>query len=559
MTNALLLSALLPLCLPAAQGAEAADAAKLLPADAFLAVRVESAERLHALAVCFARMGGEEVPADVAALLGDMDVPGDVAQIDPARPAFVALSLGGMSVVPTFVVPARDPQSYATSLAADATLSTAVLGGYVGVSLRPGYAAGTEASALAGALRPGLVSARIDLATLIRTYRPMIEMGLDQMEMFMDQMSMEQQDVSMDMGALLEVYVDGLWDFVDSADQLDLVLDFDGKVVQQRAWLSTLADSPMAELGGEGSFDLRPGAGRIDPDAAFSMLMACDLAKTLERFGPMIDTVLDAYPAEFGGEMKRMVEAYRPLLPLMGPLTSASGDFGQGGMRVSYDLHSPDPAALSGAMRTQLAQLATGAASQSFSIGAPEEVELGGAKALRARLSFDVDALTESLTEGELDQTELAPMQSMMKAIYGDGGLQMVWRPLAGRVALALGGDDAFAAAALAAEPRAYDSLPPELRAAIEAASGGSMGLVYRIDYARILSDMAPMFASLGMDEFDALADKDLRMPVTFWMGIAGTTWSGGAGMDMDQLGALVETMRAVGAPDAPPGDVEDR
>lgn len=559
MIHALLLSALLPLPASLAQGSEAAEAARLVPADAFLAVRVESAERFHALAVRFARMGGDDVPADAAALLAEMDVPGDLAQIDAARPAYLALSLGGAPVVATFVVPARDAQAYATSLAGDATLSTAVLGSYVGVSMRPGYAAEAQASALAGALRPGLLTARVDLATLIRTFRPMIEMGLEQVEMMMDQMAEQQQDTPMDMGALLEVYVDGLWAFVDSADQLDLALDFDGRVLHQRASLSTLADSPLARLGGEGSYDLRPAACWIDPQAGFSMVMACDLAKTMERFGPALDTILGAYPAEFGAEMKRMLDAYRPLLPLMGPLTAASGDFAPGGMRMSYDFLCPDPAKLSAELRTQLGQLSASATSETFSITAPEEVELGGSKSLRARLKFDVAGLTETMTEGELDAAELVPLQSMMTAIYGDGTMQMVWRPTADRLALALGGDDAFAASALAAKPRAFDSLPPELRAAVESASGGALGLVYRIDYARILSDMAPMFESMGMDEFDALEGTNLRMPVTFWMGTAGTTWSGGAGLDVDQLTALVESLKAVYAPEATGGDEEDR
>jgi hypothetical protein len=85
------------------------------------------------------------------------------------------------------------------------------------------------------------------------------------------------------------------------------------------------------------------------------------------------------------------------------------------------------------------------------------------------------------------------------------------------------------------------------------------MGLVYRFDYARIFSDMAPMFASLGMDEFDALAGKDLRLPVTFWMGLTGTTWSGGAGLDMDQLAALVATIRSSVDESEAGGDEEDR
>lgn len=559
MTTALCLHVLLPLLSAGAQD-PAAEVARLVPADAFLTVRVESAERLHDVAVRFARLGGDDVPADAAALLDQMDVPGDVAEIDVARPAYMALSLGGGSAVPTFIVPARDAQAYAASLAADATLTAAALGGYVGVSTSLGYAAANEANPMLAALRPGLVSARIDLASLIKTFRPMIEMGLSQVEMMMDQMAMEQEASPMDMGALLEVYIDGLWAFVDSADQLDMVFDFDGKIFQQRAWLSTLADSPMAELSGPESFDLRPAAGWLDPEAGFSMLMACDMAKTVERFGPTLDLVLDAYPADLGAQWKRFMEAYRPILPLLGNSMAASGDIGAGGMRIAYSLLSPEPAKLSEAMRTQLTALAAGSQSEAFTMSAPEEIELAGGRALRARLAFDVSTLTESMAQGaEVDPAQMDQLQTMMEALYGAGDLQMVWRPQADRLAMVLGGDDAFAASTLAAKPRTFESLPPELRGAVEAASGGSMGLVYRIDYARIISEMAPMFAGMGMDELDALTGKDLRLPVTAWMNVAGTTWSGGAGLDVDQLTVLVTTIKESVAADAPGGDEEDR
>jgi hypothetical protein len=558
MTHALLLSALLPFVSPGSQ--DPAEAARLVPADAFLTVRVESAARLHALAARFARMGGDEVPADAAALLRDMDVPGDAAQIDVARPAYVAFSLGngGMAPAPTFVVPVRDAQAYAASLAEDATLQTAVSGGYVGISTVPGYAAAGSDAALA-TLRPGLISASLDLATLIKTFRPMIEMGLDQVEMMMDQMAVE-QDAAMDMGALMEVYVDGLWAFVDSADQLDLVFEFDGTLLQQRVWLSTLADSPMAKLGGEGSFDLRPAAAFVDPEAGFGMLMACDMVKTTERFDPWLDMLLDAYPPEIGAEIERLVDAYRPLLPLLGPTFAASGDMGSGGMRIAYSLPCADPAKLSESMRELLASAAAGPASQAFAIGAPEEIELAGGKALRARLTFDVESLTEMSAPGEdVGAEELEQLATVMESLYGDGNLPIVWRAMADRVAVALGGDDAFAAAALNARPRPSDGQPAELRGAVEAASGGALGLVYRIDYARIFSDMAPMFASMGVDEFGSLSDKDLRMPITVWMKVAGTTWSGGASLRMDQLESVVQAFTAAAAEHSGAGEDEDR
>lgn len=524
----------------------AADAARLVPPGSFLTLRVESAERLHEFIGRFAAMGGEELPGDAAAMLSDLELPGDASQLDTSRPGYVALSLQGMATLPTFVVPVRDAAAFQASLAGDASLHTASLGGYVGVSQQPGYAALAEPNPLVTALRPGMASARLDLKTLIQTFRPMIEMGMNQLEMMMDQAAFEmEQDAPMDMAALLELYVDGIWAFLDSADQLDVALTYDGKVVQARSWLSTLPDSPMASFGGDQVFDLRPAARWIDPDAGFSMAMACDMAATMERFAPILDHALEAYPPELAGDLKRMMAAYAPVWPLLGNQAAATGDLGPGGLRASYQFLCPDPAALSAAMGEQLAKLAGESTSKAFTIAAPQAVEVGGKSAQRSMLTLDFEHMTESMLEGEdVEEEQLEQMNALMDAIYGKDGMQLVWQAVEERLTMALGGDEAYAAQTFAAQPGSLERMPVELREAIEAASGGSMGLVYRLDYGRLFGDMVPMFAQMGMEDLDVFAANDLSMPITFWMGIGKSTWSSGVGMDLDQLAAVVKVMR---------------
>jgi len=280
---------------------------------------------------------------------------------------------------------------------------------------------------------------------------------------------------------------------------------------------------------------------------------------TVRRFEPLMDLVFDAYPPELGADLRRMMDAYAPVWPLLGDHVTASGDLGPGGLRASYQMLCADPAALSSVLTEQLSKLASEAASKSFSVSAPQTVEIAGAPAVRAKLDLDFRSLTEDMLDGEeVEQAQLEQLQAMMDALYGADGLQMVWRPLADRLTMALGGDDAFAATTLAAQPRDYASLPVELRDAIEAASGGSLGLVYRVDYGRMFSDLAPLFADMGVEEFDLFAERDLRLPITFWMGIAETTWSSGVGLDLDQLAAVVEAMQASeasGADDDEDGD----
>ena len=66
--------------------------------------------------------------------------------------------------------------------------------------------------------------------------------------------------------------------------------------------------------------------------------------------------------------------------------------------------------------------------------------------------------------------------------------------------------------------------------------SSGSTALVYRIDYGRMMAQMGSIFAGMGLPQADLLAGMDQSLPVTIWMGISGSTWSSGIGLDLQSL-----------------------
>jgi hypothetical protein len=533
------------------------EAALLVPDGTVLVARCESIDRLLELVNIFASLGEAKAgtPLDAAAVLEGMELPGDAAQIDNTRPLLVALSLASGSGEPvTFIVPVKDAPAFQASLGADELWQSAVSGSYVGLSKIPGYAVRTEASGLVSALRPGLVSLHVDLATVIQTFRPLIEMGLDQVEMMMDQASMSEGSV--DMSAILELYMDAIWAFVDSANGLDVAFTFDGRLIEAQSTLTTLEGSPLAKFGGDAKHDLRPAARYLDPNAGAIMVMACDWARLVEQFGPTMDALFDAYPADLGAQFKRYMASYEGVLPLMGPLAAASGDLGPGGMRLAYTLTSPKPAELvAGSQQALLSLSGPGNPGDMIKLSAPEPVTIGDVKAIRAHADFNFAALaTAADVAGELDDQGLEQMQSVFEAIYGPAGIDITMAPLADRMVMVLGGDAAFATRALALSNTKFEQLPLDLQHALNAATGGSTAFVYRFDYGMIMSQMVPMFATIGMVGMEAFSGLKGSLPVTYWMAIHGTTWSSGVGLDVQRT---VEFVREIQKAEAAgrPGD----
>ena len=341
----MLLDLLLPLAglLLTTPSAQDAEIARLVPADAVFVLRLESVDGLLEVVNVFASVGDNE-PMDAGKLLGDMDLPGDAGQVDPSRPLLLAVAASPQTPEPvvTFVLPVRDVQAYQGSLAAQSRWRSATAGGYVGVSAGQGYALAAEPTALAAGLRPGVASMRLDLETLIAAYRPIIQMGLEQVEMQLDMLA-GMAAGPVDIGPMLELYLDMVWDFIDSADRLDLGLVQTAGSLELAGALSTLEGSPMAAWGGAAPADLSSWPGQVDPEGSLVMAMGGDWANLMKRMQPMLDVSFALYPPETRKFFDDYMAASASLFPLMGPVF-AGGEFGPGGMRLGYVVRSGEAA-----------------------------------------------------------------------------------------------------------------------------------------------------------------------------------------------------------------------
>ncbi len=546
---------------PPAQAQVPEDAARLVPGDAHVLVRLESVQSALELVNTFATMAtGGALTLDAHLLLSQLDVPGDVDKIAPDKPLLMCFSIGPAGPVTTLVLPVTDAAGYAASLpAGDAASgepgrSTARSGGYVGVSTRAGYAAAAEPSLLAKGLRPGIASVHVDLKTLIATFRPIIEDGLDSFEGALDQMG-GAQATPFDMTPMFEAYIDGIWAFVDSAESLDLGLEKRGQALELAGTFTALEKSQLAGFGGEGAIDLSAYPGALQPESSFAMVAGCDWKRLLTQLGPFLDGVVGMYPEPFASNLDRYMDAFTEAYGLMGPVVAASGDLGPDGMRLSYFLRSEKPGELLAAMEKALGSFegeGTG-----MSISAPQRIEVGGQPATQYRMVLDVEKLIAQGAGAEpMDAEAAQEMRDMLSAFWGKDGLRFVLAQKGDLLAVVLGNDEAYVRGVLAALGAPKKPLPADFQRALAAASGGTPAVAYRIDYGRIFSQMKTLGALLGPGAEELSGLPDLPLPLTFWGSIRGRVWHGGMSTDLDSLIAFA---RAASQSAAPSAGEEDR
>lgn len=540
-----LAAALLPTLAPQTAPTPADAAARLIPADATIVIRADSVDGLLALI-------GEVAPADTGelpppeAVLTEMGLPGDAGLVDTTRPVWIAYSMSAPMQPPqvTWVVAPRDADVFAGSVEGQVGWASIASGGYVGISQVQGYAELDKPAPAVAAMKPGLLAAHVELGTLIRSYRMFIDMGLANAEAQLDSMAMS-EDPGLPVGPLLELYVDLARDLVDSAEGLDLSVARHGASLAFESSLVTSEGSPMAAWGAGKPVDLRAWPGAVDAGASISMAFAGDWASIMDRMQPLLDASFAIYPESTRKFFEDYMAACKPFMGLMGA-TYAGGEIGGKGMRLGYLIRSAKPAELVEAMSAVAQRFSGGEQAAGVSIGAPEKVQVAGHDARRFRMDIDFEALAKSMGE-ELPAGQAEKMAQAMTSLYGANGLQITLAPAQDAVIAAIGGDDAYAEQVLKA-PATARGVPADLQHGLEAASGGSLGLVYRFDLGKLAEEIEALGAAMGQPagELDALPKTSL--PITSWMAVRGRTWTSGMALDVQGLASFVSAI-AAGAP----------
>jgi hypothetical protein len=536
--------ALVALSVPAA--AQTDDVARILPADAAVLVRLESGQSWNDLAHALAPLVGEgaagfDMQKTLDGMASDEADPATLPRLDPARPLFLAVTFDpGSGPGLTFAVPVSNGQPFRIHETFGTTKST-VVGNYAAITTLPEFVPSPTPNVHLAALRPGLVSVRVDLGALIATFRPLIEMGLAQAEAALDELPSE--GMSFDFEPMMEAYLDAARDLLDSARTLDLALERSGEELSFRGDYTEAAERMPAGA----RADVGPMLGLLDPTSPVQVAFNGTWTDSLELFGDFVDAALDVYPEPLRSDMGRLLDQQRALGPLLAPGMVASFDLGPAGLRADYFLRASEPerlaAALEELMRTMDHEgglVRVGAAERLV----VDELE---ARVLPVEIRYEsLEVMLAHVDPGAVEEAEVDEafrrMREGLQAIYGERlRLALAWRGDVVGVCVAANDSELRVALARLTAPALPDPRLPALLANVEA---GATGFAYHIDFGRIAGRLAAAMQALTPE---TVAFPDLDASLDFWGSLHGSTWSGGTMLSLAELTEFARSVRELG------------
>lgn len=527
-------SALLP--------AQGDDVARIMPADAAVLLRLESAQAWDDLMRAFAPLAGEgvelfELQRTLDGMASAEADPATLPRLDPARPLFAAVSFDPASgPTLTFAVPVTNGQAFSIDETFGPTTSTLV-GSYAAVTNAPEFVPSTAPNPALAALRPGLMSLHVDLAQIIATLRPLIEMGLAQAEGALDQIPSE--DMPFDIQPMMEVYLEMARDLIDSARVLDLALEHEGEQVSMRmAYTDSEERAPAAVLE-----DMGPMIGLMDPASPVQIAFNGKWTEYLSSFEDLIDASLEMYPEPLRSDMRRILEQQQNIGALLAPGLVSSFDMGPAGMRGAYYARATDPEKLLAALEQMLRSLDH--EDGMVRLGASESLAIEGVEARSFSLEMRYESLLELFAQaapeaGEVQEAELAEMREALQALYGEN-LRMALARRGEIVALCVGASESDLRADLArlGAPAQPD---PRMTALIQELEPGAMGFAYHADFGRFIGRMTEAMQALS----PAAVFPELDAAMDFWGSMRGASWSAGMRMDLAELIGFVREMETL-------------
>ena len=536
MTLALL--ALVPLSF---QAPAVDDAASLVPADAALLVRIESLNGLAELAQAFSELEPGQEPPSAAELLAGFAYPGPAANVDAARPLFLALSFRPDSPAPglTWIVAAASGSTLALDNS-ESALTLHTQGDYTAITNQPGAPRPSAASPLVAALPPGLVALHVDLAGLIQRFRPLIDMGLREAELQMANMP-QQASMPFDMEGLFEWYFDRAHEIVDSAEALELGLAHDGRTLALRGTYRVKAGSPQVFAPLE-TTALAPFAGLIDPDAPLQMASNGRWTDLLAPMSGMMEVALEMYPEPFRSDMERALDLQRALADTYLPGFAMGADFTTEGVRMSYVLRAKDPARVLASFEEMFRFFDR--EDGLMSVGAAERLLVEG---LEGRV-FPLEIKPENMAKlfstlgGDPLVAEEASRaaQQAVETLYGRN-LRCGIAARGELVAMVLGNNDSVLRAEL--ERLVRPALPAaEMLALSDELPPGAFGLAYRFDFGRTMARM--MTAMQGFPNLPFGVWPEQPFSLDMWAAALEREYSGGMRLDLDELVEFARSIR---------------
>lgn len=507
--------------------------ARLVPRDTVIYVEMPSLDRFvsawRRTHDSFDPSGKDSI--DLDHMLKEFDVPCSAADLDTKRPLALCLTMArepGAEPKPVFLLPARSPENFAKSLSTpEHKVTTLVDGSYVLVAPEsPSIERDGNAAPIALGLPQGDVVARIDLARLIEQFRPMIDPMLEQIEAASEEMAAGAAG-GVDVSPVMGMYMDGLRDFFDSAQTLDVAGRLESSRMELAFDLSNKPGSVLANFGSKEKTDVRALSRYFDSQSAINVLAGMDMQAMTKRFGPLYQAMPEMYPEPMRAAMKRMFGQMGELGAQLGNAMCASLDFGADGLRGAYFLRARDANKVLEAYKTMM----TSAPGLAFEALPASTVD--GAAVIGWRMRFDAKALGAAEEQGE-------QLSEMVKRIYGADGIVVRLATKADLCVLVLGGDEAFLKSTLARVNGAPQPLPPSVQRALEQVAGMSPCFVTHWDFGRMMKGISSLAGSLAPM---AESMPELPFSILAWGGVDGPVWHGALGCDLDEVAAA---MRAV-------------
>ena len=517
------------------------DAARLIPESSAVVLRIESFDAAYETFKRLYVLGDDvgEIPDKESFFSELFPIPIDIAKLDTTQPIYGAFELSMGPPLPTIVLPAKNLEELKAEVAGMGAPVAA--GNYLGFAMgNPNYAVSATANPLVAELKPGVVAVHIDLEALIETFGPFIEMGLNSLEGQMA--NVPQDEMPIDMGAMMDFYLDGVRTVLDSAEGMDMALQDDGNRMVLDGVFTALEGSVLEDFYTPGEFSTDVLQGALDPSQPLSFFAAADWKAVSEKMLPMMDALMGVYPEPMRDGFRSYMDVFMGSYEHMGDVAVGNGGFGADGMEFAYYVTSAEPASLVQAMRTAFE--GGSLTEMGMEVSPAAELEVGGSKVLQWLMKFDMESMMSNMgaTTEELSSEDMAAMSQMMDAIYGEN-MTLSIAEKEGRVAILMGPDENKTAANVARLSAPLAPASGDFARALGTLRGAKPVMVYRMDLPRLMNQFRTLIPEMAEEVPEFPADP---CAITSWFGIRERDWMSGLSIDYGELKRLVESLRGM-------------
>jgi hypothetical protein len=367
--------------------------------------------------------------------------PGD---IDLSRGAILAMTMAAGAQEPgiTAVIPVRDAK--ATAAKVKSTNPGAVVdteGDYAAVTIKGGAKRGGMPAKLGAALPEADVVVRLDMATLGKTFAPMLmaeaEQGLEAVG---------------EAAASVKPMLDGLKSVIDGSSMWTIALRIDGGAVEVDVVMDFASGERATLPGFFKKSDLSALAKSIPEGGMFQMACSLDAERMIGALRDLMTASLAIYPEEQRAALKKLFETGTAATKHMGGGMAGTGSFGPDGMDIVMVIESPNPAEY---MKVMTDMIGSADLKGTFMTVSPiEERTVEETKVRSFRLTMDASKM------GEAAKTDL------VESMWGKDGLHYNFAALGNRVLVSIGKDEILTRALKAAKSSSGTALSKAIAAA---------------------------------------------------------------------------------------------